>query len=675
MSELSAVPFSALPTASDGYTVLYENDQVCRSDKKLSELVGDKTSSFLTKEQGDSLYQEKGDYLVNDDITGKLDKSQYAVDSATFLTAHQVIPSGKWEDVSNVVISNSATWGTETDWTDNINAASAYAYEQAVAQIPAPFDPTFLSGEIDKKLDKTFSSNFYPMTGNPSGFLTEENLNDDYYNKTETSGALEIANALDLKQDLLVFVGTNNTIETINGSAISSQGGSTPTGLYVPLSAKFCTIGNDNKIAGGGYYGEFAQGQFNSAGEGCLVQGYKNSGNRYSISQGSANSAGIYCITVGNGNKANLDAISIGDVNSAENYAISVGSGNSAEIRVMCLGTANSAGQDSISVGQRNTAYCESIALGRINLANTDSIAIGSQNTATTIAVAAGTSNSAINYAFAFGGNSKSNSWSLANGGGVTANTYSLGVGSNVSSNYASLGVGGFISANQTACSIGMVNTALSASMAIGNYTSASNRSMSVGSYCSANTYSFALGSGNEADNYSVAIGKQNYAYAYSFAFGYNNSANWGDDSYNYNVTIGNNNTAFAGGYALGINNFVEVGGFAYGKNNYVTQGWAFGEGLKIDGNVFAIGEYNKASADVAFVIGYGDDDSNRKDIFKILSNNNTDCGIASGKDFWSENGAKLNLLAKLCSAISSHSTGKYNLILNNGDVEVEQIS
>lgn len=89
MAELSAIPFNKLPSTDDGYTVLYENNQVCRSEKKLSELIGDKTSSFLTQEQGDKLYQEKGDYLVNDDITGKLDKSQYAADSATFLTAHQ----------------------------------------------------------------------------------------------------------------------------------------------------------------------------------------------------------------------------------------------------------------------------------------------------------------------------------------------------------------------------------------------------------------------------------------------------------------------------------------------------------------------------------------------------------------------------------------------------------
>ena len=202
MAELSAVPFSALPTSDDGYTLLNDNGIVHRSSKKLSELVGDKTNSFLTKEEGDSLYQEKGNYLIDDDITGKLDKSQYAVDSATFLTTHQdisnkldttafstvsgdfltehqPISANEWNDVYETVVANSGTWETETDWADDINEASAYAYEQAIAQIPAPFDPTFLSGEIDKKLDKTFSSNFYPMTGNPSGFLTEQSL-DEY---------------------------------------------------------------------------------------------------------------------------------------------------------------------------------------------------------------------------------------------------------------------------------------------------------------------------------------------------------------------------------------------------------------------------------------------------------------------------------------------------------------
>lgn len=89
----------------------------------------------------------------------------------------------------------------ETDWTDTITAASANAYNEATAAIPAPFDPSYLSGQIDTKLDsaiyandsgtfltahqdisdlmpKSESANFYPMTGNPSGFLTAVDLSD-----------------------------------------------------------------------------------------------------------------------------------------------------------------------------------------------------------------------------------------------------------------------------------------------------------------------------------------------------------------------------------------------------------------------------------------------------------------------------------------------------------------
>lgn len=195
MATISAVPFSALPVTDDGYTLLNDNDVVHRSSKKLSELVGDKTSSFLTKEQGDSLYQEKGDYLVDDDITGKLDKSQYAVDSATFLTAHQSldeyasqewvnnqgflkehqsISANEWNDVYETVVTNSGTWETETDWTDDINAASANALSEAKDWVE---EQNYITG-----VDLT-----------------------NYYTKSETSGANEISAALDGKEDK-VFV-------------------------------------------------------------------------------------------------------------------------------------------------------------------------------------------------------------------------------------------------------------------------------------------------------------------------------------------------------------------------------------------------------------------------------------------------------------------------------------
>ena len=238
MAELSAVPFSALPSTDDGYTLLNDNGIVHKSSKKLSELVGDKTSSFLTKEEGDTLYQEKGDYLVEDDISGKLDKSQYAVDSATFLTAHQdisnkldttafstvsgdfltehqnldeyatqewvnnkgfltehqPISANEWNNVYETVVANSGTWETESDWEPDIISASNNAYNSAVEwvknqnyltehqDISNKLDTTSFSAvsgsfitahqDISNKMDKSESENFYPMTGNPSGFAT-----------------------------------------------------------------------------------------------------------------------------------------------------------------------------------------------------------------------------------------------------------------------------------------------------------------------------------------------------------------------------------------------------------------------------------------------------------------------------------------------------------------------
>ena len=213
MAELSAVPFSALPSTDDGYTLLNNNGIVHRSSKKLSELVGDKTNSFLTKEEGDTLYQEKGDYLVDDDISGKLDKSQYAVDSATFLTAHQdisnkldttafstvsgdfltehqnldeyatqdwvnnkgfltehqPISANEWNNVYETVVANSGTWGTESDWEPDIISASNNAYNSAVEWVK---NQNYLTEHqnISNKLD---TSSFSEVSGS---FLTAINI-------------------------------------------------------------------------------------------------------------------------------------------------------------------------------------------------------------------------------------------------------------------------------------------------------------------------------------------------------------------------------------------------------------------------------------------------------------------------------------------------------------------
>lgn len=111
------------------------------------------------------------------------------------------------------------------DWANDIANASANAYNEAVAQIPDPFDPSYISGQIDNKLNTTaftawqngqyatdlqtiegqisnkldesafsdVSGSFY-TNDNPSGFITGVDLS-NYYTKDETSGKEELANA------------------------------------------------------------------------------------------------------------------------------------------------------------------------------------------------------------------------------------------------------------------------------------------------------------------------------------------------------------------------------------------------------------------------------------------------------------------------------------------------
>lgn len=46
------------------------------------------------------------------------------------------------------------------DWTNDIANASANAYNAATSQIPTPFDPTYLSAQVDNKLDTTAFTNW-----------------------------------------------------------------------------------------------------------------------------------------------------------------------------------------------------------------------------------------------------------------------------------------------------------------------------------------------------------------------------------------------------------------------------------------------------------------------------------------------------------------------------------
>lgn len=465
MATISAVPFSALPVTDDGYTLLNDNDVVHRSSKKLSELVGDKTSSFLTKEQGDSLYQEKGDYLVDDDITGKLDKSQYAVDSATFLTAHQSldeyatqewvnnqgflkehqsISANEWNDVYETVVTNSGTWETETDWTDDINAASANALSEAKDWVE---EQNYITG-----VDLT-----------------------NYYTKSETSGANEISAALDGKEDK-VFVAeygvttyadikaaydagkqiickyVENEAQTkyislsqfvkpgnififsdwaTNGQSIyvhftlnvdgntgyqvisNSYYAKNETSGRVELTSAFNTkqdkltfAGTSNTItsinnsaigvggAGGDYVPlnavECTIGSGNSSETGSFAQGKDNSASQYSFTQGNHNVAGSYAMAQGNNNEAVYQSFAQGSNNTASQNSFAQGYYNKSYSTGVCFGSQNSANTYSFTQGDRVTAYNYSFAAGKYNYAENYSQTFGFGLKATNYAIADG---------------------------------------------------------------------------------------------------------------------------------------------------------------------------------------------------------------------------------------------------------------------------------------------
>lgn len=78
------------------------------------------------------------------------------------------------------------------DWTDEISAASANAVNEAVSQIP----------DVSQFLTKSSADTlYYPLTSNPSGYLTAHQSLSDYYKKNETSSKQEISDALDDKLD------------------------------------------------------------------------------------------------------------------------------------------------------------------------------------------------------------------------------------------------------------------------------------------------------------------------------------------------------------------------------------------------------------------------------------------------------------------------------------------
>lgn len=133
-----------------------------------------------------SLYNSASN-LINSSyylIDNKLDKSAFNEWSANLDLSGDYIPtsaSGFFYPMT----------GNPSGFLTEHQDLSDYATTSIVNNISS-----YLSGEIDNKLDKSESGNYYPMTGNPSGFLTAHQSLTNYYTKTDTSSKQEISAAI-----------------------------------------------------------------------------------------------------------------------------------------------------------------------------------------------------------------------------------------------------------------------------------------------------------------------------------------------------------------------------------------------------------------------------------------------------------------------------------------------
>lgn len=112
------------------------------------------------------------------------------------------------EDETGVTVFVSGAQGEESFRLYNGNSGHSYSAGPNIDIYPVE-DQLYISAKdwtstiesaVSSKMDKSASGNFYPMTGNPSGFLTAVDLS-NYYQKTETSSKEEISAALTGKLD------------------------------------------------------------------------------------------------------------------------------------------------------------------------------------------------------------------------------------------------------------------------------------------------------------------------------------------------------------------------------------------------------------------------------------------------------------------------------------------
>ena len=608
------------------------------------------TGDYLTKESADTLYQPIGNYQTAGNYQSALtfnytNDNEISGINGSAIAGQEVVDDYELVEGNGIQITDDPNAHTTT-----ISVSGDYATNTQLQNVSADITaliPTALTGEyLDKASADTL---YYPLTGNPSGFITGVDLTPyqltadmtayqptgdyltiadsaNFYTTANESGFLTAVPGTYLQNTDLGI--NDNKITAISGVEVGCGGDSNvttdmatftvaPNTAGVPVNISYYTSTPVQELATTIMPQDFAMS--NSR----LILSSDANGINYSAGQivnveVAPNSIYELHLCYVNGNAT--AAATTGDQG---RIAVDYGSlsGNYSAVITAAPGTYT-------ALALTTNYYNESTQTAGIN-----KVELYEPNSALGFNVKIDNPAEFAKYSdpkVEFTGTTK-----FIVGTGNVANSNSMAVGYYNSASYEAISLGQYNTASDYDVAIGDNNSALGYySVAIGGTNDAENTAVAIGGYNSASQNSFAQGYYNSASYGSLAQGEYNTARDnYAMAQGYHNSAQ------NYSLTQGRNNTA--------TNNSLAQGGYNSAQNYSIVQGeyntaknysQAFGGYTKATNSGMAIGSYN-AKEDGAFVVGNGTWQQ-RKDAFWIDHNGNVS---AAGKI--SANGVELGTI------------------------------
>lgn len=262
--------------------------------------------------------------------------------------------SGKWEDASNCVESNSAAWSEVSFTGVNVSNTLTGDGKNTPLGLNTPV--------VMQNNESTASFNQYGMSVNDG-------------NGMQTLGVNEIKN-------------WNDVSSTVNSNSASWGGGSTgDMSAYVPFSANNLAFLGTNANYKNSAVGSnaFAHGNLNFASAMSLAQGYGNIAGRQSLAQGGSCSSYICSLAQGTHCYASAYSLAQGDNCYASAHSFAQGTYCTAESFSISNGNSNFANDYSQAFGRYNHITNSGMVIGAFNKTSSDVsfvIGNGSANTA-----------------------------------------------------------------------------------------------------------------------------------------------------------------------------------------------------------------------------------------------------------------------------------------------------